>query len=497
MKTVKTERDMRITHDCTGEFTVPDYLPAVEKLLSAECTLAPDGVYLKSAGASGLTAELGGEATFLALWQGGGDDMQEKKPSGAAFRCDYETAASLGSFSDGASPRVRAVTTVESVFCRVSGPRKLSFRARLSTKVTAMSETVPTPPDGCDAPEVETLTQRLTSAAAILGESRDLYASVPIPSASAPIYCKGAVRVDSAAPSSPSECRLTGEAVINCFYSADGEIRSEAVSLPFNEAVALELPSELSFDDAVGCRGFGSVTQLAVRESEGDYMLDVTYDLLCEALFSGELDAVCDAYSTKGASAVFTRELCCASPLACASSAVSVNEQTGASRTGKVELVTGNAALETCRAERGKLRLSGSLVGTALIKTDGERESVPYSVPWTCELPLTDASLSCELPDCIAETEVLSLSGRADGELSVSAELFVSATATAPARLTVVSALETKEESASAPLAIRVCYPRKGESAWELAKRCRVPLSRVACAENTDENGAPRRVVVV
>lgn len=493
MKATKTERDIRLTHDCVGEFTIPDYLPAVEKLLSAECSVAPDGLYLKSSGASGVTAEQSGEVSFGVVWQ----SSDGETPTGAVFRCDYENTAALGAFPSGVTPRCRAVTSVESVFCRVTGPRKLSLRARLSSRIVAASETSVAPPRECEAESVETLTEEISSAVSVLGSSRDLYTSVDIHSAGSPLYCRGGVRVDSCAPSSPSECRLTGEILLTCFFADESGIRAESTSVPFDETVALDLPAELTFELAACCRGFGSVTSVSLREGETSAVADVTYDLFAEVLFSSLGSAVLDAYSTDAVSSAEYRELDYSTVLAAASGPLSVNERTAVSRTGRVELVTGSAAVESVRAEKGKLRLTGSLTGTALIKSDSERENVPYSVPWNCEFPLVNGTETSEAPDYVADVTVLSATGRADGELSVSAELFVSVSATAPKRVSVIGALSSDKSAYTPVHCIRVCYPMQGESAWDIAKRFRVPVSRVASPENTDENGIPRRVVVM
>lgn len=495
MKTTKIERDIRLTHDCVGEFTVPDYLPEVEKLLSAECALSSDGLYLKPSGSSGITAEQSGEVAFEVVWQGG----ESAAPTGAVFRCDYDNTAVLGAFPPGVTPHCRAVTTVESVFCRVTAPRKLSLRARLSSRIEAASLTPVTVPSGCAADSVEKLTESIDSAVSVSGSSRDLFASTALRDVGTPLYCRGGIRVDTCSPSSPSECRLTGDILITCFFVENDVIRTETVSIPFDEAVALDLPDDLSFDLAACCRGFGSVSSVTIREGDGADTADVTYELFAEVLFSVSGDVVLDAFSTASPSSAEYGELCYSSVITAASTPISVNERTAVSRTGRAELLTGSAVVESARIECNgeKLRLTGSLTGTALISADGERENVPYSVPWSCEIPVSVKDADCETPDYIANVSVLSVSGRADGELSVSAELFVSVSATAPKRLPVLEALSIDGNAEPTSHCIRVCYPTSGERAWDIAKRFRVPVSKVASPANTDENGAPRRVVVI
>lgn len=493
MKTTKIERDIRLTHDCVGEFTIPDYLPEVEKLLSAECSVASDGLYLKSSGTSGITAEESGEVAFEVVWQGGNDT----DPTGAVFRCDYDNAAALGNFAKSSPPHCHAVTTVESVFCRVTAPRKLSLRARLSSRIVVASETPVTPPKECMSESVEVLAEEISSAVSVSGASRDLYSSVEFPPVASPLYCRGGIRVDTCSPSSPSECRLTGEIILTCFFVENKLIRTESTSIPFDEAVALDLPDDVTFEFADCCRGFGNVTSVTIRDGDSGAVADVTYDLFAEVLFSVSGKAILDAFSTVSPSEAEYDELCYSTVIAAASASVSVNEASAVSRAGRAEILTGSAAVETVKAERGKLLIAGSLTGTALIYADGERENVPYSVPWSCEVPASGDCADCSACDYIANVSVLSVSGRADGELTVSAELFVSVSATAPKRLPVLSALNISESAIAAEHCIHVCYPSASETTWDLAKRFRVPVSKVASRSNTDENGAPRRVIVI
>ncbi len=478
MKTVKLERDTRLTHDCVGEFTIPDYLPAVEKLLSAECSLTPDGIYLRSSGGT-LTAELGGEAAFCIIWQGDEDGAV----TGATFRCDYESAVALGTLSD-AAPRCRAATNVESVFCRVTGPRKLSLRARLSSKVTVMSESSPDIPPECASDSVETLKTELPSAIPISGESRDLFATVGPMLEASPLYCRGGVRVDSCSPASPSELRLSGEVLLSCFFASDGVISTETAAIPFDELITLELPTDVDLSSTLSCRGYGRVASVFLREGETGYTAEVTYELFAEAMISSPVMCIRDAFAVSLPSSATYRELDYTLAVACASTNVTVNEKAAASRVGKVEVLTCNAEVESAVADRGRLKLSGSLTGTALIHDGGERENVPYNVPWVCELPaLSSASDS---PDLSADVSVLSAVGRADGELTVTAELAVSASAFARERISVLDSLSVGDASGESPHAIHVCYPRDGESAWEIAKRYRVPVSRVEASGLTD-----------
>lgn len=497
MEKYKIEREMKLTHDCVGEYTVPDYLPPVGKLLAVECDVIPDDVYIKE-GTSGLAADLCGDIVFRAYWVSEG--VEGNEPSSATFRCDYETSAALGNLC---SPVCRVTTVPEGVFCRVTGPRKLSVRARLQSCLTATVPEKEATPEAVASEGVEQKLEGITAALGIFGTARDLFATANLPEGGSPIAYRAAVGPVSAVLSSPTECRLDGEITVLCRYGADGGFCDRTFSVPFSETVPLDTPFGITTDELVGCSARGVVTS-AEKRSHGDdgamgATLEIMYDLFAEALLKREGDVVRDAYSCEGASSCEYKTVEYLSPVAALSASVTVNESADLHRTGKVELITGSATVENVTVKAGRLRVSGSLSGVATLLADGEYETEPYSVPWKY-----DASLSSGVkvtdPSALVfsgEATQLTLSGRADSGLHVTSEVAISVTVAEKRSVTEVASLAVSPAAERMPSCITVYYTSADEEPWDVAKRFRVPEKQVATAENVDENGVLRRVVVI
>lgn len=500
MKKYKIERDMKLTHDCVGEYTVPDYLPSVGKLLAVECDVIPDDVYIKE-GASGLAADLCGDAVFRAYWVSEGEGGSE--PSSATFRCDYETSAVLGNLD---SPVCKVTTVPEGVFCRVTGPRKLSVRARLQSRLTAAVSESGALPEDIASEGVEQKLEGIKAAEEVRGSARDLFITVRLPEGESPVACRASVGAVTASLSSPTECRADGEITVLCRYGADGGFRDRTVTVPFSETVPLDTPSGIAAEDLVGCRVYGVVTSAELRndpaggaEAERGTALEIMYDLFAEALLKREGNVIRDAYSCRGSSACEYKTAEYVSPVAAFSASVSVNETADLPRAGKVELITGSAAVDDVAVNGGRLRVTGSLSGVATLLTDGEYETVPYSVPWKYDVTLP-SGVKVKEPSALTfngEANHLSLSGRADGGLHVTAEVALSVTVTEKRSVTEVAALTVAPVPERKPSGVTVYYPRRDESAWDVAKRFRVPEKQVTASENVDENGALCRVVVI
>ncbi len=497
MEKYKIEREMKLTHDCVGEYTVPDYLPPVGKLLAVECDVIPDDVYIKE-GTSGLAADLCGAAVFRAYWVSEGEEGNE--PSSATFRCDYETSAVLGNLS---SPVCRVTTVPEGVFCRVTGPRKLSVRARLQSRLTAAVPETGATPEAVASEGVEQKLEGITAALEIFGTARDLFVTAHLPEGGAPVACRAAVGPVAASLSSPTECRLDGEITVLCRYGADGGFRDRTVTVPFSETVPLDTPSGITSEALVGCSARGVVTSTEIRsDNDGDAIgatLEIMYDLFAEALLRREGDVVRDAYSCEGVSSCEYKTVEYLSPVAALSASVTVNETADLHRMGKVELITGSATVESAAVKAGRLRVSGSLSGVATLLTDGEYETVPYSVPWKYDVSLPSGVKVADPSALVFSGEAthLTLSGRADSGLHVTSEVALSVTVTEKRSVTEVASLAVLPAAERRLPCITVYYPSADEEPWDVAKRFRVPEKQVATAENVDENGALRRVVVI
>ena len=490
MQKIKLEREMKITHDCGGAFTLPDYVPAIGRMLSAECTPAPEGVYLKEAEGRGIQAELGGIATFRILY------VPEESETGGIYGvtvpCDYDTAVMIGAAS---GPVVcRTSTTPENVICRVTAPRKLQLRCRLGTKITVAAETEPDSPEditaGMEVKRGDAMAMAVWSA-----EARDLLCALDLsglPEGAAPVSCSASVNVTECKPASQGEYRCRGDVIVHCIYHAGETVGTYHDRVPFDELVMFDgdAPGE-----GASARAFGRIDSAELHHDDSGSHVEVIYDLGVEAAATVPTCIIYDAYSCTSPCAVGYDDIEYLSPLCCVTGNVSVNERVPKNVTGRVCAVTAHAVMMDANSDRGRLRLSGELRGNVLISTDGELDVIPFSVPWSYELPV---SSDCGgAPAVWGDVSVISAAARIDGELAIDAELSVSVTAAETRRERVVSSAVAEGEAFPARDGFTVYYPSQGETVWDIAKHFHVPTAAVACDGNVTADGAPAAVVVV
>ena len=484
---------MKITHDCGGEFTLPDYVPAIGKMLSAECIPSPEGVFLKDTDGRGIQAELGGVAVFRITYvpEDGG------RIFGATVPCDYETSVMIGNVS---GPVVcRASTSSENVFCRVTAPRKLQLRCRLGTTIMAASESEPPTPQGLGG-DYEEKRGDAAVMAVFAADARDLLCSLDLsslPESSSPVSCAASVNVTECRQSAAGEFRCRGEIAVSCLYEIDGNISTHAEKIPFDETVFADGGG---YDGADGgsVRGCGRVDSAEIRRDDSGSRIEIVYSLSVEAAAAVPTAVIYDAYSCASPCEVVFDDVEYLTPVCCMTGNVSVNEKTQKSASGRVCGVTAQAVMTDAAYSDGRLRLSGELRGCALLECDGELGSTPFSIPWTYEPPASETA-EADSAEAVAwgEVNVISLSARADGELAVDAELSVSATAAAKMKRRVVVEVSASGDKYPPRDGFTVYYPLAGESMWDIAKRFHVPTEEAARGGNAAPDGKPASVVVI
>lgn len=488
MQKIKLEREMKITHDCGGEFTLPDYVPAIGRMLSAECDPAPEGVYLKESEGRGVEAELGGIATFRILYvpeEGGGIH-------GVTVPCDYDTNVVIGPVSGPVT--CRASTSPENVFCRVTAPRKLQLRCRLGSRITVLSSSdAEINDDFADGMEVRR--GGISAMSVASGVSRDLLCSSELdglPEGAVPVLCRANVNVTECKPVSSGEYRCRGDITVDCLYSKDGETGTLRDRIGFDEIVTIDgdIP-----DETVPVRGSGTVTSAEIHTDDSGSRVEVVYELEIEVISPLTANVVYDAYSCASPVATEYEDIEYLSPSACMTGNVSVNERVPKNVSGRVCSLSARADISGATSEHGRIRVSGELRGNALILSDGEYDVTPWSVPWSYELPVSAAD-DGELA-AWGSANVTSLSVRADGELAVDAELTVSVTAASIRREHVLASVKTAGEPYPARGGFTVYYPSRNETVWDIAKHFHVPTAAVTADGNIAPDGSPAGVVVI
>lgn len=500
MNITKKERSTKITFDSTGEFTIPDYLPAVKKLLTTECFTSDNEPYIKESPSGGLLAELSGESAFRVTWIG----EETGNIASAVFRCGYESSSPLGVGASN-SPVCIAPTTTENVFCRATGPRKLSLRARLSCKLTVLSTETVKVPDALFSGKIERLNENIKTVSTLTGSSSDLFADAAFPPELEVLSACGNVAVSSCRTVSSNEAGVEGNIIISAVCKEDGKLCGREISVPFSETVSLS--GDVTADPChLSARG--SVSSVTLNNDDSGYAVEAVFSVSVIAMCETKTTITRDAFSCVGKSDVEYSELKYLSSPASVCSSVTVSEKFPCKipENSEILLCGGSAVIDSVTTENGKMQILGTLSGSFIVSGGSETgalpDTIPYSVPWKYEVSgnfpsSTENSerdfIGCAVP-CAISARKSSVSA-----VDICAEISVSCISADESTISTVSAISVSGSDGEngGAYTVAVYFPEKGEGIWEIAKHFRVPTSRVAAKGNLNDDGTPKNIVVI
>lgn len=493
MEITKLGRDVKVSHEAAAEFTLPDYLPSVSRLLSASCRVVPEEIYLSES--NGIIAEAGGQLFYTVYWTSDektsivdGEDTTPPAVCSTTLKGEYSTSVSLGSFDE--TPVCRDETRAEGVICRVSGPRRLQIRTKMSTRITAEVSSLTKIPQECEAEGTEMKIASLSTMKSVSGSAHDLLCVVTLPPSANILSCEAWIGHVECAAVSASECRCRGKITARMMSIEEGRISADISSAEFEESVMLDgsAPPDSTF------YAVGRIASVDVLEDAASgTRAEVTYALTAEGTAPETVSVTADAYNCRVPVSASYRDTAYLSPLCPVSCTLSVNENAGVRASGEGFVTSADAVIDEARLDSGRLRLTGRVTGTALFETGGGYESTAFSVPWKYDVPCGDADGELYFR---GEAAVASASCRAKGELEIDAEVSISGVAALTRHENVLDSLVFMPAESEKKRGIIVYYPDEDEEEWDIAKKFRVPPAAVATDENMSR-GKPGRVVVI
>ncbi len=470
------------THETSEEYLLPDYMPAIRRVLSVQATALPENRFL-----TGKALEFGGTVAYSVLYVGEGDEL-----FCAPLTSEYTASASLGEESSFDAAAAGIDTVVESVNCRVSAPRRLTLKCRMKTTVTVLHprkicDVIRDSAGGSITTADEGAIERLLRTAEDVVVSRGEMTAVTsgtIACTGKVISCAAAIRTDSTEVVGGA-VTVRGEVHVSALsLSPEGKYALTSVKDPFCETVSV--PGAEAGDCA---RAWGRAASVSVTSGEEGGTWEVEFDLEAESVHTETRTYTADLYSTDCAADVDMGETDSLRLLRCGQGALTVSGESGRqSKAAEGESVLCARAL--CTPERlemgdGKLLLSGSCAVSALLLSEGEIVSEEFTLPFRYEC---DAQ-SKECGDGLlwrCAVEPLAVTVRPEGDkLSAHVELSLSLCVLSREKIrfaetvTLTKSARRREDDGC----IRICYPEAGEPIWELAKRYGVS-GQIIRAEN-------------
>lgn len=473
------------THESTEDFLLPDYMPAIRRVITVQATTLPESRFL-----TGKAMEFAGTLAYSVLYIGEGGEI-----FCAPLTSEYSGSAVLAEDAVTDAASVGMDTTVESVTCRVTAPRRFTLKCRMKTVITAlqsrpicekMQESAGGRITAADEIAMERLTAEADDTCIARGELTAT-ASGTLNVSGKVISCSGAVRVEEAI-ASQGAVAVRGDVILSAIIlSQDGKYSVVNAKSPFTETVTV--PAAQAGDCA---RAWGRAAAVSVTTAEEGGTWEIEFDLEAESVHAEKRTYTADLFSTDCAAAIETAETDSLRLLKCGQGAVTVSGEAG--RQSKA--VSGETVLDAhalCSAERlecrdGKLILHGTCAFTALILADGDITVEEFSLPLKYEC---DASDECDGGDILwrCAVETVSAAVRSEGDkLAAHADVSISLCALSRGKIRYVDTVTlTKSARRKADDGcIRICYPDAGEPLWDLAKRYGVARQTIRV-----ENGIP------
>ncbi len=473
-----------LTHESAEEFLLPDYMPAVRRIVSVAATPLPENRFL-----TGTALEFGGTLSYAVLYIGEGGELFE-----APLTTEYTASAAIGENGVTDAAAVGIDTAVENVTCRVTAPRKLTLKSRMKTKLTAtaprvLSEEITESAGARLTPADEIAIERLkdeTDDTCLARGELTATTEGTISAQGKVIRCRGAVRVEEAV-ASLGAVTVRGDVIVTVItLSPEGTYVSASAKEPFTETITV--PGAEAGDAA---RASGRAASVTVTMGEDGARFEIEYDLEAEVARFGKCVYTADTYSTDCRAAATFAEADSLALVKCGQGSLTVSgegERRSKPISGETVLDTyAVPSIEGVALQNGRLMLTGNCAVTVLLLSDGDVVAEELVLPWRyeCDAAVTDGADL--LWRCAAES--VGASARPEGDkLSARLDLALSMTVLRRDKIRCVQTVTlTKSEKREADDGcIRVTYPARGEALWEIAKRYGVSVETVR-----RQNGIP------
>ncbi len=457
--------------ECSLDHVLPDYMPEIRRILRVEAHPQKGGKYV-----DGEKVEFTGSVAYTLLYTDG-----EGRLSSVSLSADYSFLCPYRAQSE---PTVYADTRVESTLCRLSGPRKISLKSTLKSRVhLLLPEELPAVAggEGIELLPCHTSCRHITP---FEGYALSLSDGLTVEGAAAeelrPLLSDAKLAVREVKAEGGS-VRVRGEVFARLLLTKeDGEPLSYLRRLPFDEEIAAE---GIGAADLLLCDGQIATIDLAIRDSEGGAELE----LICEgelsllAVAELPIEGVKDAYSPLYPTHLSERSVSLCRIGGCFAGIFSVGGRGPLPEETAVSIPDAEGTVNALRVEceNGRAVLCGEVKARLLLENAPSTEETPRGFSaYECVFPFrveTDIRPSAnEAPRFDATCEVLYLRPRLERDgIAVDAEISVKVLAYCEENFTFVSAVTADKESPYPHRAdeIAVLYPEAGESLWSLGKR--------------------------
>ena len=468
--------DKTVTHETSGEFIIPDYQPELRRLLGVSERVLPPARYV-----SGKGVECNGTVDYTVLYVGADGGVYSLSVSS-----EYELCVPLDNtdefeLSEGSSVAIR--TQCDGTTARVTSPRKISIRSRLSSHVRAYGNI--RLDDTCaETAGIQRLwreaenSQIFTTGSDVIGVETEIGGmgdDIRVVSADANVFVKNSRITDNS---------IIAEGDVNLSMLVcreDGELRSIQRKIGFEGEI-----DKCDSAEKGKCRICGSVTDITVNVEDGRIRADISLVLDAMTVCDRTVKYTADAYSTGRECECERATLSIPANIVCVNGNFSQNERLPLNETniptGAVIIDTrGAVTFKDCSSADGKYSFFGTAKYKILYEKDGEYGMSEFEMP----VKYSVDGIDCDSITFDSIGEIISCRIRTEGELlAVDSEIAVCADIFGETSVNAVREISLGEPFEKSKGRMVVYFPAEDEDAWEVAKKYRVPVEQLTAEKH-------------
>ena len=481
--------DKKMTVDLSGEFSLPDYLPEMRRLVRVTVTPTAPSKFI-----SGNSVQLGGGVDYNVCYVGAdgrlyGTSFPGEYSLNAAFDPDVEYDVHHGITAE-------ADISAASVVGRVVGARKLSLKTRLIASIIALGSAEERLAEWASDPahsHTQKLMKRVECHKRLVGSNDEIVLRDTLDAA-----LEGARYVSSDCGVFIEEVR-GGDGYVDCrgtvkvryllCRESDGAPFVVEKRYPLSETVELD-----GMKDGARATAFGTCTGIDVASDGidgGDNECTIRIRILAQGFVGEQVSYVNDAYSTVYDTACEMKTVKLPTVCYCGLKNMTFDTVVPLDKLG----------IDRAKGEFNVVSTSvNASVGEWEFSEDGKKAAVNGSVCFnmlysviTEEGSAEISSAETELPfkidgfdtDAVGKTSLCSASALdprvkiGAGELELGCEIALSCAATSEVNTENVLAVNILGETAEKRSGISLCFPGNDESLWSVAKKYRVLADQV------------------
>ena len=480
-----------LTTEVSEEFSLPDYVPEVRRVLLCRASVLPESKFIADSD-KGSSVEIGGSVSYMVIYT---DD--EGNLCSTPLSSSYEGKTSLSS-----RPSMVFVDTVaENVNLRATAPRKLTIKSRLKSKlysceVNEYSECIQ---GKSSADELFIERQKMkvdalgVKSAVLQGIGISEKLDTPACESLRPIWCDAGVVIKSSTPKG-DYIEVSGDVYVKCVCECDGEISTFTKIMPIYEDVEC---SGVTDSSLVSARG--RCVSLTISSEENDnsssLFFDVQCEIECEAYEKLENEVTLDCYSTKCELDASYKSMDTFYPVSSFNRSFSVSESVKRKSKEICEIIDTflDVSCEKLENKNGRLSVLGAIKATIIGKGEpGEDMRCEYlcesvDVPFKYD---TDIPYSKDMLTRVSLNAPLMNARISDDKLLINGEAYIALSAISKSNEKILDSAVLKHDNEFKVdnTIVRVFFPQKDDTLWDVAKKYHVRASDIIEKNSLDSD---------